>query len=268
MNKIRSLWSGGGHAVLGWLQIPAALHAEALARCGYDGLVVDLQHSPTDFATAVAMMTAIEAGGSEPFVRVATNDASDIMKLLDCGAYGVICPMIDTAAQARSFASALHYPPRGTRSFGPRRPLLRYGPDYPRIASETIVALAMIETATALQNLAEILAVDGIDGVFIGPADLALALGAAPQADSTDPRVVAAVRTIRLSAHAHGKRVGIFCAGADFARDKLEEGFDLVSITPDLAMLTHMARTSLEQVRQGARRKTPSGGNDNRAGGG
>lgn len=249
MNAVRSTWLAGGKAVLGWLQIPATLHAEALARCGYDALVVDLQHSPTDFATALAMLLAIEVGGAEPFVRLQSNCPSDIMKLLDCGARGVIVPMIDTADQARSFASALHYPPHGSRSFGPRRPLLRYGPSYSEFASETIVALAMIETKLALQNLVEILSIDGIDGVFIGPTDLSLALGAGPEADSADPRVIAAVGRVLASAHAHGKRAGIYCASPEFAREKLAEGFDLVSLPPDLSMLVSAAHASLAKVR-------------------
>jgi 4-hydroxy-2-oxoheptanedioate aldolase len=248
MNQVRASWSRGSPAVLGWLQIPAALSAEALAGCGYHALVVDLQHSPTDFVAAVEMFTAIECGGAEPFVRVRANDASGIMKLLDCGARGVIVPMIETAEQARAFASALHYPPRGTRSFGPRRPLLRYGPGYPEFASETIVGLAMIETALGLKNLDEILATPGIDGIFIGPADLALALGAPPEADSQDPRVVAAIRAILARAREHNKRAGIFCGSAAFARRRLAEGFDLVSLTPDLSMLLSAARSVLDAI--------------------
>ena len=253
LNRIRRVWRRGEAAVLGWLQIPAALSAEALSRCDYDGLVIDLQHSSTDIADAIAMITAIEGGTAEPFVRVQANDAGMIMKLLDCGARGVIVPMIETADQARELASALHYPPRGRRSFGPRRPLLRYGSAYPEFASETFVGLAMIETALALENLDEILSVDGIDGVFIGPADLALALGAEPAADSTDPRVMAAVSTILRRTHVYGKRCGIFCASTPFARDKLAQGFDMISITPDLAMLINSARAALATVRASSR---------------
>lgn len=249
MNKIRARWAARECAIAAWLQIPAALHAEALARCGFDGLVVDLQHSPIDFATALTMLAAIEAGGAEPLVRLQSNDGGDIMKLLDSGAYGVICPMIDTAEQAKQFASALHYPPKGVRSYGPRRPVMRYGADYLRIASDTIVALAMIETATGLQNLDAILEVDGIDGVFIGPTDLAIALGAVAEMDSRDPRVLAAVAQIRTAAHAHGKKAGIFCVNTDFARAKIEEGFDFVSIATDVLAVTQTARAALAQVK-------------------
>lgn len=249
MNRVRSIWNEGGQAVAGWLQLPGALHAEALARCGYDAIVIDLQHSSIGFDAALPMLTAIELGGAEPFVRLKWNDPSDTMKLLDCGAYGVIAPMIDTGGQARHFASGLHYPPHGQRSYGPRRPNLRYGTDYPSIASTTIVSLAMIETREALDNLDDILAVDGLDGVFIGPTDLSLSLGFGPAAVSAEPAIVAAIKEVRLRAHAVGKRVGIFCAETAFARAKLDEGFDLVTVTPDLAMMTTTARQILTDLR-------------------
>lgn len=249
MNKVRSIWNRGGQAIAGWLQMPGALHAEAMARCGYDAIVVDLQHSTIDFEMAFAMLTAIELGGAEPIVRLKWNEPSDTMKLLDGGAYGVIAPMIDTAHQAQAFASALHYPPRGQRSYGPRRPNLRYGAAYPAIASDTIIALAMIETRQALDNLDDILRVEGLHGVFIGPTDLSLSLGFGPKPDSAEPAIVAAIGEIRRRAHAAGKRVGIFCAGGAFARAKIEEGFDLVTLTPDLTMITDAARSVLATVR-------------------
>lgn len=251
MNKVRTLWQEGRPAIGGWLQTTGALQAEALAQCGYDALVIDLQHSGTDLANATAMMTAIEGRGCEPFVRVRWNNGDEIMQLLDVGAYGVIVPMIEDADQARALASAIDYPPNGARSFGPRRPMLRYGAGYFDKARETIVAMAMIETRKGLDNLSSILDVDGIDGVFIGPADLSVALGGPPRPDSDLPTVVEAIRDIRVRAHAAGKKVGIFCGSAEFARAKLAEGFDLVTLTPDLVMLTNAARAAVATARAG-----------------
>jgi 4-hydroxy-2-oxoheptanedioate aldolase len=249
MNKVREIWKTGGQAIGGWLQIGDALSAETLAKSGYDALVIDMQHSGTEFDTAVAIMIAIENGGCEPFVRVRWNSPSEIMKLADLGAYGIIAPMIETAEEAAMLASALHYPPRGNRSFGPRRPLLRYGADYVAKASESIVSMAMIETQKGIDNLDSILAVDGLDGVFIGPADLSLALGGPPKPDSTDPKVVGAVRHIRERAHAMGKRAGIFCGSPVFGRQKLQEGFDFVTLTPDLVMLAAAAKEAVAIAR-------------------
>jgi 4-hydroxy-2-oxoheptanedioate aldolase len=249
MNRIREIWASGGTAVVGWLQIPAALPAEALARCGYDGLVLDLQHSPIDYAAAIEMITAIEVGGTLPMARLAANEPAEVMKLLDSGALGIIAPMIESAAEAERLAKALHYPPRGSRSFGPRRPSLKHGSSYHSIASETFVSFAMIETAEGIRNLDEILATDGIDGVFIGPSDLALALGRTPAPDSGDPLVVDTIRRIRERAHSAGKRAAIFCVDPAFARARAKDGFDLVTLAPDLSLLVQAATESLAQMR-------------------
>nr|7NNK_A Chain A, HpcH/HpaI aldolase [Rhizorhabdus wittichii RW1]7NNK_B Chain B, HpcH/HpaI aldolase [Rhizorhabdus wittichii RW1] len=248
-NKVRTCWNEGRPALAGWLQLPGTLHAEALARLDYDAVVIDMQHSPIDFGQVAPMLIAIELGGAEPFVRTQVNDPSDIMKLLDAGAYGIIAPMVNTRAEAQTLASALHYSPRGLRAFGPRRPSLRYGSGYLAQASETVVGLAMIETREALANIDEILSVDGIDGVFIGPTDLALDLGHAPLVDTEEAEVVSAIAHVRERAHAAGKRVGIFCGSGGFARVKLAEGFDFVTAAPDLAMLSAAARQVIADAR-------------------
>lgn len=249
MNNIRKIWQERGAAVLGWLQIPSPAIAEVLGRSGYDGLVVDLQHGFAELSDAAAMFRAIESAGAEPIVRLQENRPADAMKLLDLGAYGVIVPLVDSADDAKTFVSALHYPPGGQRSYGPRRPVLRYGPDYWKLASQTIVSLAMIETRRGIDNLDAILAVEGYDGIFIGPSDLAIALGRAPTPDSDDPVVVDAIRHIRERARVFDKRVGIFCMSAAFGRAKIMEGFDIVSIAPDLATVAKAAREAIAIVR-------------------
>jgi 4-hydroxy-2-oxoheptanedioate aldolase len=256
MNRVREIWDGGGQAVGAWLQIGGALSAETIAGCGFDTVVIDLQHSLIDFSTCAAMLLAIEKQGVEPIVRMHWNEPAAIMKILDAGAYGVVAPMIETAEEARAFADCLHYPPHGKRSWGPRRPLIRYGRDYAAQASASVVSMAMIETRRGLDNLDAILAVDGLDGIFIGPADLALALGRAPRADHDDPEVVATIADIRERTHAAGRKVGIFTAAPAFSARKLRECFDLVTITPDLMMLEAAARRTLAEVREAARRET------------
>ena len=249
-NDIKTLWDQGHPALAAWLQMPGTLHAEALARMDYDAVVLDLQHSMIDFKDAAAMMVAVELGGAVPFVRLQENRASDAMKLLDAGAYGIISPMTNTRADAETLASALHYQPRGLRSFGPRRPALKFGSDYVKYASDTIVGLAMIETREALSNLDDILDVDGIDGVFIGATDLALDLGFPPQVDSRQPQILDAVEHVRRSAKARGKRVGIFCGSGAYAAEKFAEGFDFVTAAPDLNMLLGAARDVIVTARK------------------
>jgi 4-hydroxy-2-oxoheptanedioate aldolase len=248
-NRIKGKWSAGEAAIVAWLQIPSAHHAELLATLDFDGLVVDLQHSVIEFDTAVEMFTAIELSGCEPLVRASRNDTADIGKLLDGGASGVIAPLINTAEEADALLRAIHYPPTGSRSLGPRRPLLRWGADYRTHTLELAVSLAMIETQSGLDDLQGILSVPHLDGVFVGPSDLALALGRDPAADPTDQLVLEAIRHVRDNAHAAGKRVGIFCGSQQGARERLVEGFDLVSIGTDLQMLAGAASAGLELVR-------------------
>jgi len=245
-NRIRQKWNEGQPAIVAWLQIPSAFSAELMAAAGFDGAVVDLQHSVIDFSRAVEMLTAIEARGCEPIVRPSENGFSEIGKLLDAGASGIIAPLVDDAGGARELVDAIHYPPTGTRSLGPRRPLLRWGADYRNRTTELIVSFGMIETRAGLDNLDAILAVPALDGVFIGPSDLALALGCEPAADPTDERVLEAIAHISDRAHAAGKRVGIFCGSAEAARARVEQGFDLVSVGTDAQMLGSAARSAFE----------------------
>lgn len=249
MNGIRTIWNQGRAAILGWVHIPSLLAVETLARCGYDGLVIDLQHGEADLASAMPLLPAIHAAGIEPLVRMKANDAGDIGRMLDFGAYGVIAPLINNADDAVRFAGALHYPPHGARSFGPRRPPMRFGGDYFAKASETIVSLAMVETREALANLDAIIGVEGLDGIFIGPADLSVALGRPPRADSDDPEVLAAIRHIIARCKAGGRRVGIFCNDAGYGRHMIAQGCDLVSLAPDLTLMAAAARASVQAAR-------------------
>ena len=248
-NRIKQRWEAGESAIVAWLQIPSAHSAELFATTGLDGLVVDLQHSVIDFATAVDMFTSIEGRGCEPLVRAIGNDPTEVGKLLDAGASGVIAPLINSADETKAFADAIHYPPLGSRSLGPRRPVFRWGANYRMRTPELLVSLAMIETKAALHDLDAILAVPHIDGVFIGPSDLALALGREPAADPTDSLVLETIAHVRERANSAGKRTGIFCGSAAAARERLGEGFDLVSIGTDLQMLASAARAELDHVR-------------------
>ncbi len=176
-NRVRQRWQVGETVLNGWLAIPNSFSAETMAHQGWDSLTIDLQHGIVDYLSTVSMLQAISTTDVTPLVRVAWLDPGIIMKVLDAGAYGVICPMINDAADAEALVAACRYPPQGQRSFGPIRALLYAGADYPSHANESVIVLAMIETAKALANLDEILAVPHLDGVYVGPADLSNALG-------------------------------------------------------------------------------------------
>src|SRR4051812_33969149 len=202
-NRIRTLWAAGKAAVNGWLAIPNVFSAETMAHAGWDALTIDTQHGVVDYDAALAMLTAISTTSVAPVVRVPWLDPGAIMKMLDAGAYGIICPMVNTRAEAERFVGAMRYPPRGNRSFGPIRAVLYGGADYAQRANDTVIAFAMIETRQALDNLDDILSVEGLDAIYIGPADLSLALGCTPKFDQEDKPVVDAIDFILAKAHEH-----------------------------------------------------------------
>ena len=231
------------------MSIDSPYLAEVLSYCGYDAVTVDLQHGMFGLDRAVALLQAVSAGPATPLARCPSHDASTIGKLLDAGAYGIICPGVDTADQAAAFVRACRYPPRGNRSFGPARGLLYGGPDYVDQADTTILTWAMIESGTALDNLAAILATEGLDGVYVGPNDLALSLGEAPGQAELPARVTSALAHVASAARAAGRYAGIFCADPNAAREMIELGYDLVTPGNDVGIMRQAVADRLALVR-------------------
>lgn len=236
-NALRAIKAAGTPIVNAWLSIGSSYAAEIVAQGGFDAVTVDCQHGMFGFDTALTMLQAISITNAVPLVRPSQADPAEIMRWLDAGAYGLICPMISTAVQAAAFVSACRYAPVGTRSFGPARGLLYGGADYFPAANDEIVTLAMIETAEGLANLDAILATPGLDGIYVGPNDLAIALGHAPKPESDDQHMIEAIERIRASTVAAGKLVGIFCSGPVGAAQRAREGFDLVTPGNDAMIL-------------------------------
>src|SRR3954451_18144605 len=227
-NKLREIWQAGGSAVNGWLAIPNGFSAETMAHQGWDSLTIDLQHGVVDYPGMVSMLQAISTTPTVPVVRVPWLEPGILMKTLDAGAYGVICPMVNTREDAEKLVAYTHYAPRGTRSFGPVRALLYGGADYPQHANDTIVTFAMIETAQALDNLDAIMSVEGLDAVYIGPSDLSLALGCRPGFDDVAPPAAQAIDHILERAKAHGLVAGIHNGTAEGALARIAKGFQFV----------------------------------------
>jgi 4-hydroxy-2-oxoheptanedioate aldolase len=248
-NKVRGLWDNSEAAVSGWLSIGCSYSAEIVGCSGVDCVTIDLQHGMIDFQILVSMLQAVSATPATPFVRVPSCNQPLLMKVLDAGAYGVICPMIESAEQAKAFVEATRYPPRGARSFGPARGLLYGGADYLQHADSTVVRLAMIESKLGLAAIDDICAVDGLDGIFVGPSDLGLALGKGALNDPTDPEVLDAIARCRISAITKGRHAGIFCASGAKAAARVSEGFDFVVPNSDANLL----RASLEAEVRSAR---------------
>ncbi|MCR9257464.1 MAG: aldolase/citrate lyase family protein [Alphaproteobacteria bacterium] len=236
-NKLKQLWAEGKAATNVWASLNAPVATEALAHSGADAVVVDLQHGMIGESDAIHMLQAISTTDTVPFARCPWNEPGIIMKLLDGGAYGIICPMINTAEEAARFVSYCKYPPDGQRSSGPVRATMYAGADYVANANAEIVTLAMIETKAGLDNLDAICATPGLDGVFIGPSDLALALGRKPGPDSEDPVTLEAIDRILAAAKAAGKVTGIFCASSEYAQRMIDKGMAFVTVTNDVSLL-------------------------------
>lgn len=222
--------------------LPCPLSAEIMARQGYDSLVIDMQHGYADFETATNMFraigTVVQPSVVTPMARVTWNEPGIIMRALDAGAYGLICPMISNRAEAESFVESCLYPPQGIRSFGPVRSSMMYGLDYQKTANDQVLKFAMIETRESLDKLDEIMSTPGLDGVYIGPADLSLAIGEPPGVDySKGSATYEAVMRVLEEAKKHEIVAGIHCSDPKYAREMVGLGFQLVTTGMDIELL-------------------------------
>jgi len=237
-----------------WSLLDSPIAAERLARVGYDYLAFDAQHGLFGYQGMLGNLLATDTKGSTAvgMVRVEANDLTYIGKALDAGATAVIVPLIDNAQDAADAVAAVRYPPLGRRSYGPMRAQLRIGPS-PADTHEQTAVLAMIETADGLANVEEICATPGLDGIYVGPSDLRLAIGGAT---STDPSVQEefenALARISKAAEAAGIAAGIHNADGASAARRLTEGYTFASVAADIVHLQQIATSHLDAARGGA----------------
>jgi len=248
-NRLRTLWQQNQYAINGWLAIPNGFSAEVMAHQGWDTLTIDMQHGVVDYSQLVPMLQAISTTPTTPIVRVPWLEPGIIMKSLDAGAYGIICPMVNTREEAQRLVAYTHYAPRGSRSFGPVRATLYGGSDYATKANDTIVVFAMIETKQALDHLDDILSVEGLDAVYIGPSDLSMVLGCRPVFDDVDPPVAQAIAHILARAKAHGLRAAVHNGLPEVAKARAAMGFDLVTLSSDARILTNTSQQLLAAMK-------------------
>jgi 4-hydroxy-2-oxoheptanedioate aldolase len=230
-NRLLEMFRAGQNAVGGWTSLDSAYAAELVGCSGFDAVVVDCQHGMAGHAQMVAMLQALSHTPAVPLVRVSENNLAEINRALDAGAYGVICPLVNTVAEAVAFGRACRYPlegVQGDRSFGPARGLLVGGADYPQQANANMLAMAMIETQAGLDAVEAIAAVPQVDGLFIGPSDLGIALGLGPAASHEHPTLAAAIRRIQAACKVAGKVAGIWCGSAEMARVMQAQGLQFV----------------------------------------
>lgn len=249
-NNLKTIWAQGGAVINGWCGIPSSIAAENMAQANWDSLTVDLQHGHVDYQTAVTMLQAISTRPITPLVRPPWNEPGIIMKLLDAGAYGVICPMINTREDCEAFVGACRYPPRGYRSYGPVRASWYGGGNHLKEANDTLTTIAMIETRQAIENLDGILSVPGLDAAYIGPSDLSISYGIDPNGGvPKDPVVLEAVKKMMDACKRHNVIPCMHCGSTAMAREMIAMGFRLVTVLYDNHFLQTGARNAVEEVK-------------------
>jgi 4-hydroxy-2-oxoheptanedioate aldolase len=248
ITDLKSHFAAGGTAVNGWCAIPSPVTAEIMGRAGFDTVTVDLQHGLIDYQIALTMLQVLQGLPAPVMARVPWNEPGIIMKCLDAGFSGIICPMINTATDARRLVEAARYAPLGGRSFGPTRANLVHGPSYARTANQKVLLLAMIETAEALSNLDEILKVEGIDGVYVGPSDLGLSLGFEPTLEPTASAVLDAISAIMSRARAADRIAGVHTGSPAMVTAMLRAGFHFASLLTDARVFANALSKVLAEV--------------------
>jgi 4-hydroxy-2-oxoheptanedioate aldolase len=250
-NNIKRLLASGKAVMNGWLVIPSGFSAEVMAQCGFDAITVDLQHGVQDYHSMVQCFQAMQAHPVTPLARVTWNEPGNLGKMLDAGAMGLICPMINTRKDAEAFVSASKYPPRGTRSNGPVRAGM-YGPasGYQSTANEETLCIPIIETKTAIENLDEILDVEGIAGVYVGPSDLCFSYGLPPELDVELPQILKIYDQLIEKCSRRNIFAGIHTASAAYAARAIGMGFRMASVMNDARMMAAYAKATVAQVRK------------------
>ena len=249
-NKLKELFKAGKPIINSWLAVPSSFSAEVMANQGWDSLTIDMQHGLIDYPNAVNMLQAISTTETTPMARVNWNEPGQIMKILDAGCYGIICPMVSNRKEAEKFIQACQYPPNGYRSFGPIRASIYGGADYSKHANQEILKLAMIETKEALEKLDEILDTPNLDGIYIGPADLSLAVGEEPGFDK--PESTKAFKEILRILEAAKKRnllAGLHNGTPEYAQKMIDRGFNLVTVGSDSRYISAGAKSDLEKLK-------------------
>jgi 4-hydroxy-2-oxoheptanedioate aldolase len=249
-NIVRRIWATDGAVLNGWCSMPCGFTAELMSHLGWDSLVIDTQHGLVGYQDMVAMLQGISTTAVTPMVRVPWNDPASIMKALDAGAYGIICPMINSREACQSFVGACRYAPRGYRSSGPLRAMLYGGLDYAANANDVIVAMAMIETREALGALDEIVSTPELDGVYVGPSDLSVSLGLPHGLDRNEDEVMGALRAILEACRRHRVKAGIHTGSTGYAKRMIGMGFDFVTVLSDARLMTLAGAQAVREMRE------------------
>jgi 4-hydroxy-2-oxoheptanedioate aldolase len=239
--RLREAFAGDRPTIGGWCVIPSPFAAELMGMAGFDWVCIDMQHGLVGYDALVPMLQALDRTGTPAFVRVPWNQPDHIMKALDAGANGVVVPMVNSVEDARAAVGACRYPPEGYRSWGPiRASFAKEGFD-PAWANQDVFCAVMIETAAALDVADDIVSVPGVDAVYVGPNDLAVSNGMAPDSNVSLPEHAGLVLRIRDACRRHGVVAGIHCGGVEAALRWRAEGFRMLNVNSDAVFLRSSA---------------------------
>lgn len=247
-NLLTTAWRAGDPTLGLWLASADPVAVEQLGGVGFDYLCLDLQHGLIDYGAVVPALQALQRSEAIPIARAPWNEPGIIGKLLDAGVMGVIIPMVNTVAEAEQAVASCRYAPKGSRSFGPTRAAAALGPGYYDGANDTVACIPMIETATALENLDDIVKVEGIDAIYVGPADLSISLGLPPGSDNEADSFQDAIRHVLSACEASGIAPGIHSIPS-LVQTRLEQGFRMVTATSNLGAAVGGARAHLAIAR-------------------
>lgn len=254
-NHVREKLKRGEASIGTWLSLPDPTAARLMARVGFDWLNVDLEHTPTNFETAALSFAATAGEGPAPLARVPWNTGENIKRVLDNGAWGVIVPMVNSAAEARAAVVAARYAPLGNRSIGGQLHAVSFNTapaTYYEKANDEILLVVMAEHADAIANLDEIASVPGIDALFVGPNDLLASMGQKPGFDSSDARFNDALKKVVSVARKHGIAPGIHAADAAMAKRRIDEGFQFIAVASEVGMMLAKAQETAKALNLGS----------------
>lgn len=250
-NKTKARLAAGEAVVGTWLAVPSVVSARFMASLGFDYLTVDMEHQPIDIESASAIFGVIAAAGVTPLARIPWNTGENIKRVLDCGAHGIVVPMVNTREEAELAVGAAKYPPQGYRSVGGSLHAMNFGTDpatYYARANDEILVVLQAESPQGVANAPEILSVPGVDACFIGPNDLLAQMGQVPKMENDSKEFVDALERIRTTADRFGVAAGIHTANSEMCNRRMAQGFRFMAIASDARFMVAGAQAELSQT--------------------
>ena len=248
-NNITEIINEGKVVINGWLSIPNSFASELMASVEWDSITLDLQHGLIDYSSSISMLQSINNSTKPSLARVPWNEPGIIMKMLDLGVSGIICPMINNQKECEKFVSYCKYPPIGERSFGPMRAQINFGTEYYENANKEILSIAMIESKEAFKNLDKILSTKGLNGIYVGPADLSFSYNDQPGFDIEDSPIFEKIELIAKKANENNIFAGIHVGSYKYTLKAIDLGYQFISILNESKFMLDGVEEILKKIK-------------------